>query len=107
MTEQDWLYEDGEDATKAVYVAKIEEIRFVAGPIIQRYQDKVENERLAHQKKQEEAAAAKAAEREAKKRAEEEAKQAAAAANGSKDDVEMSEADADAKGQAPDGVDEK
>jgi len=46
---EDWLYDEGEDATKAVYVAKMDEIRAVAGPIVQRYFDKVEEERAAAQ----------------------------------------------------------
>jgi len=61
---EDWLYDEGEDATKAVYVAKMDEIRAVAGPIVQRYFDKIEEERQAAQaiadaeaaKKKEEAA---------------------------------------------------
>ncbi|KAK8042529.1 heat shock protein 88 [Apiospora phragmitis] len=68
---EDWLYEDGEDATKAVYVAKIDEIRAMAGPIAQRHFDKVEAEREALQAKLDaEAAAKKANEEEAKKQAE-------------------------------------
>ncbi|KAF3905145.1 hypothetical protein ABW21_db0208244 [Orbilia brochopaga] len=39
---ENWLYDEGEDATKAVYIAKFDEIRFIAGPIIQRYLDKQE-----------------------------------------------------------------
>jgi len=66
---QDWLYDEGEDATKAVYVAKMDEIRSVAGPIVQRYFDKIEEERQAAQaladaeaaKKREQAEAAKKA----------------------------------------------
>lgn len=66
---QDWLYDEGEDATKAVYVAKMDEIRAVAGPIVQRYFDKLEEERSAQraveeaeaQKKKEMAEAARAA----------------------------------------------
>lgn len=46
---QDWLYDEGEDTTKAVYVSKIDEIRGLAGPIAQRYFDKVEEERQAAQ----------------------------------------------------------
>ncbi|KAL3418270.1 hsp70-like protein [Phlyctema vagabunda] len=46
---EDWLYDEGEDATKAVYIAKMDEIRAVAGPIVQRYFDKVEEERAAAQ----------------------------------------------------------
>jgi heat shock protein 4 len=74
---QDWLYDDGEDATKAVYLSKIDELRAVAGPIIQRYLDKLEEERQARQKKDEEEAARKRAvaeEAAAKRKAEEEAK---------------------------------
>lgn len=77
---QDWLYEDGEDATKAQYIAKMDEIRSVAGPVIQRYNDKVEEERQARLKIEEEAAAKKRAEAEAKKKADDEAKAAAEAA---------------------------
>jgi heat shock protein 4 len=73
---QDWLYDEGDDSTKSTYVAKMDEIRFIAGPIVQRYQDKLEVERQAQLKAQEEAAAKKKAEEEAKK-AEEEAKKKA------------------------------
>lgn len=69
--EQDWLYEDGEDTTKAVYIAKIDEIRAMAGPISQRYFEKVEADRQALQAKLDaESAAKKAAEEEARKAAE-------------------------------------
>ncbi|KAI9784677.1 MAG: adenyl-nucleotide exchange factor sse1 [Candelina submexicana] len=85
---EDWLYDEGEDATKAVYVAKMDEIRFVAGPIVQRYLDKVEADRQAILKAQEEAAAAKKAELEAKKATEAEAKKAA-----EPKDEEMKDAD--------------
>ncbi|OTB13194.1 hypothetical protein K445DRAFT_320371 [Daldinia sp. EC12] len=68
---EDWLYEEGEDATKAVYIAKMDEIRAMAGPITQRYFDKVEADRQALQAKLDaEAAAKKAAEEEARKAAE-------------------------------------
>jgi heat shock protein 4 len=73
---EDWLYEDGEDTTKAAYIAKMDEIRFVAGPIIQRYQDKIEADRQAILKVQEEATAKKRAELEAKKKAADDAKKA-------------------------------
>ena len=55
----------------------MDEIRFVAGPIVARYLDKVEEERQAVQKVEEEKAAKKRAELEAKKKAEEDAKKAA------------------------------
>lgn len=100
---QDWLYDDGEDATKAQYVAKMDEIRFVAGPVIQRYQDKIEEERQAAQKAQEEEAARKRAEAEARKKAEEEAKKAAG--DSAAPDTEMKDADAEAV--KPDSVEEK
>lgn len=67
------MYEDGEDVSKAVYIAKIDEIRMVAGPIAQRYFDKQEEERQASQAKYEAEASAKRAEIEAAKRAAERA----------------------------------
>jgi heat shock protein 4 len=99
---QDWLYDEGEDTTKAAYVAKMDEIRFVAGPIIQRYQDKLEEERQAVLKAQEEAAAKKRAEAEAKKKAEEEAKKSTEPQKS--EDTEMT--DADGEVVKPDGVEE-
>lgn len=77
---QDWLYEDGEDASKGQYVAKLDELRASAGPIIQRFNDKRQEEEDARRKAAEEAAAKKRAEEEAKRQAEEEAKKRAAAA---------------------------
>jgi heat shock protein 4 len=73
---QDWLYDEGEDATKAVYGSKMEEIRFIAGPIVQRYKDKLEAERQAALKAREEAEAAKRAAQEAAKQAEDASKRA-------------------------------
>ena len=99
---QDWLYDEGEDATKAVYTAKMDEIRFVAGPITQRYLDKIEAERQALQKAREEAEAAKRAEREAAKRAEDEAKKAAGGSEAASKDEEMKDADT----VQPDAVEE-
>ncbi|ODH50359.1 hypothetical protein GX48_03474 [Paracoccidioides brasiliensis] len=86
---EDWLYEDGEDTTKAVYISKMDDIRFIAGPIIQRYTDKVEAERAAAQKAQEEAAAKRREEQEA---AEEAAKKAAGPPPAA--DAEMKDMDA-------------
>ena len=79
----------------------MDEIRFVAGPIVQRYLDKIENERQAFLKAQEEAAAKKRAEAEAKKKAEEEAKKAAEPKT---EDTEMKDADGEAV--KPDSVEE-
>lgn len=97
---QDWLYDEGDDASKAQYVAKFDEIRFVAGPVVQRYLDKVEAERAAARKAEEEAAAKKKADADAKKKAEEEAKKAA-----EPQDTEMK--DAEAETVKPDSVEEK
>lgn len=100
---QDWLYEDGEDATKAVYVAKIEEIRAVAGPIVQRYNDKLMEEQEAKRKVEEEVAAAKRAEEEAKRKVEEEKKKAQeaekAAQQAESKDAEMADAEKPAEGE--------
>lgn len=86
---QDWLYDEGEDASKGVYIAKMDEIRALAGPIVQRHFEKVEADRQAVQERVD-------AERAAKKAAEEEARKAAeadkAGQNGS--DQEMKDADA-------------
>ena len=91
------MYDEGDDAAKAVYIAKMEEIRSLGGPIVQRHFEKVEAERLVFQAKADAQAAAKraAAEEEARKAAE-----AEKAAGGSKDeemtDAEKPEGGADA-----------
>jgi len=97
---EDWLYDEGDDATKAVYISKMDEIRFVAGPIVARYLDKLEEERQVVLKAQEEKAAKIKAESDAKKKADEEAKKTAEpkkeadtpATNG--EDVDMKDAEA-------------
>jgi heat shock 70kDa protein 4 len=81
------LYEDGEDATKAQYVAKMDEIRAMAGPIVQRYNDKLEAERQA---KAAEEAEKRAAE-EAKRKAEEDAKKAAEGEDTKMEDAEATD----------------
>lgn len=85
---QEWLYEEGEDASKGVYIHKMDELRALAGPIRQRYLDKVEADREAVQARVD-------AERAAKKAAAEEARKTA----GGKEtpeakDEEMTDADA-------------
>lgn len=85
---EEWLYDEGEDATKAVYIAKMDEIRAVAGPIVQRYFDKVEEERQAAQAKLDAEQAEKRARVEAAAAA---AKAQEAAANGK--DEEMTDAE--------------
>ncbi|KAL1607956.1 adenyl-nucleotide exchange factor sse1 [Paraconiothyrium brasiliense] len=97
---EDWLYDEGEDATKAQYVSKSEDIRSIAGPIIQRYNDKIQEEQAAIRKKHEEQAAAKQAEIERKKREEEAKKQAEAP---EPKDSEMTDAETT---QKPDEVEE-
>lgn len=97
MRYQDWLYDEGEDATKAVYIAKMDEIRAVAGPIVQRYFDKIEEERAAAQ-------AIADAEAAKKKELAEAARQAAlaqeAANTNASNDAEMT----DAEPQKPDEI---
>ncbi|KAJ4950775.1 hypothetical protein NE237_027607 [Protea cynaroides] len=39
---EDWLYEDGEDETKGVYVAKLEELKKLGDPIEERYKESSE-----------------------------------------------------------------
>lgn len=51
---ENWLYEDGEDTSKAIYISKIEELRSHAGPIAQRYFDEEESRRQAEIAKQQE-----------------------------------------------------
>ncbi|KAJ4376947.1 adenyl-nucleotide exchange factor sse1 [Didymella sp. IMI 355093] len=97
---EDWLYEDGEDASKAQYVSKKEDIRSIAGPIIQRYNDKLQEEESKKREKWEKEAAAKQAEIERQKR-EAEAKKGDAPQTEEKD-TEM----ADAETTKPDSVEE-
>ena len=86
----------------------MDEINFVAGPVIQRYNDKQEEERQKVLKAQEEAAAKKRAEMEAKKKAEEEAKKAEETKKKAAEpkDTEMTDA-AEGETVKPDGVEEK
>ncbi|KAL8968091.1 MAG: hypothetical protein Q9183_002630 [Haloplaca sp. 2 TL-2023] len=104
---EDWLYDEGEDATRGIYVAKMDEIRFVAGPIVGRYQEKIEEERQAVLKAEEEKMAKKRAEAEAKKKAEEEARKAKEEKEkpAPKEDAEMKDAPA-AEATKADGVEE-
>ncbi|KAL1869981.1 hypothetical protein VTK73DRAFT_2875 [Phialemonium thermophilum] len=93
---EEWLYDEGDDASKGVYVAKMDEIRALAGPIVQRHFEKVEAERQAVLARIEaEKAAKRAAEEEARKAAEAE-KAAAGGQEGGEaaKDEEMTDADA-------------
>ncbi|KAM0724287.1 hypothetical protein Q7P37_000169 [Cladosporium fusiforme] len=79
-TLEDWLYEDGEDATKAQYVAKHEELRATAAAVIQRFNERRQAEEDERRAKAEAEAAKKREEEEAKKQADAEARAAAEAA---------------------------
>ncbi|KAL9274251.1 Heat shock 70 kDa protein 14-like protein [Drosera capensis] len=46
---EDWLYEDGEDETKGVYVAKLEELKKEGDPIEQRHKEFIERGPLTDQ----------------------------------------------------------
>ncbi|EMF15868.1 heat shock protein 70 [Sphaerulina musiva SO2202] len=110
---EDWLYEDGEDAKKAQYVAKFEELRASAALIISRFNEKRQEEEEARRKIEEEAAAKRKAADDArraaeaeKKKAEEEAKKAAGKESDAKPDEEMKDAPAEAEGEKPADVEE-
>ena len=77
---QEWLYDEGEDATKNQYIAKLEELLSIGGPVRQRFLDaqekarqeqiRIQQEREAEEKRlREEAEAAKKAQEEANKAA--------------------------------------
>ncbi|KAB8076835.1 heat shock protein 70 family [Aspergillus leporis] len=87
---QDWLYEDGEDTTKAAYQGKLDEIRDLVKP----FEDTIKEERL---QAQEEEFARKRAEEAAKREAEERAKKAAEAAMNfeERNDTQMKDAPAE------------
>jgi heat shock protein 4 len=97
---EDWLYDDGEDASKAQYVSKKEDIRSIAGPIIQRYNDKLQEEESKKREKWEKEAAAKQAEIERQKREAESKKGDAPPAE--EKDTDMT----DAETTKPDSVEE-
>ncbi|XP_058728972.1 heat shock 70 kDa protein 15-like [Vicia villosa] len=46
---EDWLYEDGEDETKGVYVAKLEELKKQGDPIEERYKEYTERGTIVDQ----------------------------------------------------------
>ncbi|KAM5370551.1 hypothetical protein ACJZ2D_008484 [Fusarium nematophilum] len=89
---EDWLYDEGDDTTKGVYIAKIDEIRAMAGPIVQRHFEQVEAERRAIQEKVDAERAAKKAEEDARK------------AEAEKANVDQEMKDADAPQQEPEGA---
>jgi len=77
---EDWLYEDGEDATKAQYISKHEELRSTAASVIQRFNERRQQEEDERRAKAEAEAAKKREEEEAKRQADAEARAAAEAA---------------------------
>ncbi|KAL9274614.1 Heat shock 70 kDa protein 15-like protein [Drosera capensis] len=46
---EDWLYEDGEDETKGVYIAKLEELKKLGDPIEERHKEFTERKALVNQ----------------------------------------------------------
>ncbi|RDX67062.1 Heat shock 70 kDa protein 14, partial [Mucuna pruriens] len=46
---EDWLYEDGEDETKGVYIAKLEELKKQGDPIEERYKEYMEKDAVIDQ----------------------------------------------------------
>ncbi|KAK9470244.1 heat shock protein 70 family [Dipodascopsis tothii] len=85
---ENWLYEDGEDANKAQYIAKYEELDAVGGVIRGRYLKAEQDKREAEQKKRDEEAARLKAEKEAREAAAA-AALAAAQANTRADDMQV------------------
>ncbi|CDO53426.1 hypothetical protein DV451_003973 [Geotrichum candidum] len=86
---ENWLYDDGEDATKAQYIAKYEELTSTGNLIRGRYLSKIEEEKQARQAKQEAEAHRKMAEKLAADKAAREASQTKKDAEG---DVELPDA---------------
>jgi heat shock protein len=89
---EDWLYGDGDEATKAQYIAKYEELAAVGNLVKGRYLEKLENERQEKLAKQEAELQRKMAE---KLQADKAAKEAAEAEKSKKDaegDVEVPDA---------------
>lgn len=77
---EDWLYEDGEDATKAQYISKHEELRSVAASVIQRFNERRQQEEDERRAKAEAEAEKQRQLEEEKRQADLEAKAAAEAA---------------------------
>ncbi|KAJ2961647.1 hypothetical protein NQZ79_g3196 [Umbelopsis isabellina] len=46
-TVEDWLYDEGEDATKSVYVAKLDELKKTGSPVAEKYRESEERPRAA------------------------------------------------------------
>jgi heat shock protein len=85
---EEWLYGDGDDATKAQYIAKYEELASIGNVIRGRYLSKIEEERQAKVAAQEAEKQRKMAEKLQADKAAREAKAAEEAANDTKVDAE-------------------
>ncbi|KAG2185006.1 hypothetical protein INT43_000919 [Umbelopsis isabellina] len=46
-TVEDWLYDEGEDATKSVYVSKLDELKKTGSPVAEKYRESEERPRAA------------------------------------------------------------
>jgi heat shock protein 4 len=46
-TMEDWLYDEGEDATKSVYIAKLEELKKTGTPVAEKFRESEERPRAA------------------------------------------------------------
>ena len=46
---EDWLYDEGEDETKAVYVAKLDELKAVTDPVVERFDQDEKRPKAAQQ----------------------------------------------------------
>lgn len=86
---ENWLYDDGEDALKAQYIAKYEELASLGNLIRGRYLSKIEEERQAKRAAQEAEAHRKMAEKLAADKA---AREAAQPEKEEKEDVELPDA---------------
>ncbi|CCD24241.1 adenyl-nucleotide exchange factor SSE2 NDAI_0C05820 [Naumovozyma dairenensis CBS 421] len=95
MKTEDWLYDEGDDSTKAKYIAKYEELASLGNIIKGRYMANEEEKRQALRAKEE---AAKAAEMAGKMAAEREAKAKADAEAGKKDSPKEPQQEVDADG---------
>lgn len=87
------MYNEGDDATKSVYIAKIEELRSQVGPVAQRYFDKEEEKRQAERQKRDELDAMRRAQEDMAKR------------NAEHKDAEMKDPDGQQVDEAADRMD--
>ena len=91
---QEWLYDEGEDATKTIYVSKMEELEKYGAPIRQRLLDELETKRQAEEKARREKEEAERKIREETERKAKEAEEVKRAAEASRKLAEAREAEA-------------